>query len=1420
MNLSLDVWVEIDLWLVSFGGSWTIIDVNENIDFGGLPVLTSLSSDIGDTGGTAILNIGSRAGASMSDIYEDGDDSVYIDGPNSPYKLIYTQNGKRVESTIDQDAAAIILPAGSGNNRIDLSGVKPKSDGSTASTITYTREGDDEITLPSTGLHVVFAGDGNDTITAEDASGTYIIFGEEGQDSVNIDGGNVVYIGDDDYGMRDLFVTTFADGGVSEAKVLELLGLEYTADGGLRASDGVSGDNLDLKALMEGYTASTQRTAGSDADTITLGAGGTKIVMTGAGDDLIEIDSDNEGDVTILSGAGSDTISAGGDDIFIEGGADGDLIKVDGNTTEVWGWGKAAGESGTEGGDDIFALSLKDGQDIIIGGDGEDVLHGQMGDDILQGGLGNDTITGGQGDDIATGGTFSLTTSGGAEIDLLTMTPGQSQTSGMILTVADAADGDDLLKGGNGSDILVGGGGADTLEGGLSADLLVGDFARITMSASYVVTGVASTFITSANNGTDSLAGGMGNDVLIAGGSTEGTIEVIEDLDGSNVVVGDFATITGAQILDAVTGIVSMASARGGADRITTGRGNDLIIGGEGDDTISAGLGADLVLGDLGTLSIADGELTGLANENDGDDIITFGADDAGHYGTAAPADLKDVAVGSLGDDSITSAAASLVAIGDAGTITLDPIALNALRTYVPLGANPTDAQRAQDDNALNLIAMLATQIETAGTVDDGNDTITSTGGDGMIALGGGSDVAHLADGVNYVLGDDGTITVEANGDYTGRKVVVTSADTAATSSDDEIITGAGDDVIVGGEGSDTISTGDGVNLVLGDSGEITGDTLDTEVPVYALTSRVDESDGNDSVTGGDDRDMVILGAGADWADLGDGVNLTLGDSGTIDETVGTGYDLLTTDAGTGGNDTVTGGEDRDIAILGDGSDEADLGDGRNIVLGDNGEIHVTEGVSFRALSTARGTGDDDTITTGAGDDVIIGGEGADSIAAGEADNFVLGDRGTITGDISDPAAPVYSLVSAYDDRDGDDTLTTGSAADALDLAILGGGNDHATMGDGTNIALGDSGTVDVTVGTGYDLLSTDPGTGGDDSVYGGDGADTVLLGDGSDDADLFDGANVALGDNGEIHFDIPEGTLDLWTTSPAIGGDDSITSGYDALFALAGVGADTVRAAGGTNWVMGDNGMMAFDTEGTVEMRTSDEDLGGNDVIETGSGDDVIIGGTGADTIDAGNGHNRGLGDSGSYVLDDTSGTQDGDLVSAYLDSDGADSLTSGTGNDFFILGGDADVADLGDGENRVIGDSGEIHWADTHLTELTTTDTNTGAGDTITSGAGADAILGGDGGDVIAAGSGDDAIIGDQGVLILDAGSLVNVVRDARTFDESEGGADSITSTAGDDVILGGAMGDTIRSGAGDDAILGDNGRWISSHVTGEGR
>src|SRR5439155_303521 len=133
-----------------------------------------------------------------------------------------------------------------------------------------------------------------------------------------------------------------------------------------------------------------------------------------------------------------------------------------------------------------------------------------------------------------------------------------------------------------------------------------------------------------------------------------------------------------------------------------------------------------------------------------------------------------------------------------------------------------------------------------------------------------------------------------------------------------------------------------------------------------------------------------------------------------------------------------------DVLTLNDtGDDTAGAREGRNIVIGDSGYIDWTAadfGRFYAATTFARGTlsGDDsnaldidrifstepdhggnDTITTGAGDDIIIGGEdgelvqgihiagsGApeivvaaatdgDTIVAGTGNNLVLGDAGT-----------------------------------------------------------------------------------------------------------------------------------------------------------------------------------------------------------------------------------------------------------------------------------------------------------------------------------------------------------------------------------------------------------------------------------------
>ena len=365
---------------------------------------------------------------------------------------------------------------------------------------------------------------------------------------------------------------------------------------------------------------------------------------------MIEGTLTGEGDLTILTGAGNDRIIAAGRSLYIEGGAGADIIQVDSpdeeGHTEVWGWGAQGGESGLlEGNADLANLLLKDGADILIGGNGSDALYGQLGNDILEGNLGDDTLSGGADNDLITGGTFKLVM-GGEVIDPINLDISTTLSSGLTISALDSADGDDLLSGGVGDDVLIGGGGADTINGGSGNDILIGDFATVKLSSSFVALSAVSDFVNSSNMGVDDLTGGMGNDILIAGGAGEGETETLQDLYGNNILVGDFAQISGGKILESPTNIASIASNLGGADTITSGRGNDMIIGGEGNDTISSGLGGDIVLGDNGTIDIASSQISAVQTANDGNDTITVGVDDASAYGTSASKDLIDIVSG------------------------------------------------------------------------------------------------------------------------------------------------------------------------------------------------------------------------------------------------------------------------------------------------------------------------------------------------------------------------------------------------------------------------------------------------------------------------------------------------------------------------------------------------------------------------------------------------------------------------------------------------------------------------------------------------------------------------------------------------------------------------------------------------------
>ncbi|MDG4650076.1 calcium-binding protein [Roseibacterium sp. SDUM158017] len=1230
----LRVWVGISLpWpLPDIKWSTTVFNISDSISFGGNPIPARIGADA--DGGTVVLNIGARAGANMTSLDEDGDDSVTISGTNATgYNVQAASDGKSISGTLAAGAGAVVIPAGEGNNVVNLGAMN------SAPTVTYLGSGRDVITLPRTGVHVVFAGTGDDEIkAATGATGTYIVFGEAGTDSVEIDGGNVIYFGDDDFRARDRFQSAFASGGITEEAIRAFFGLN--ADGTLTAAGTGNFDTgsrtVNLAGLADIYTALTQLNADSDDETVTVGQG-NHAIFTGSGDDVITASLGGGGEVRIFSGDGSDTITAGGADAFIEAGADRDLVIVSAAVSEVWGWGKAAGESGLAAADAATnALAQRDDSDVLIGGAGNDSLYGQIGNEILQGGLGDDLLRGGIGDDIAVGGIIDMAFAGGAPIDITTFDLDSQLQQGISIAVENLADGDDDLAGFTGEDILIGGGGSDTIVGGEANDILLGDFGTVTLSANLIAESVETAFATSAFSGTDVLDGGQGNDILVAGAAAPGESETLVDRFGDNIFIGDFGRAEGAQVLTAATLVTSFASTAGGADSVIAGRGNDLILGGEGADSIDGGLGGDLIIADNGTLDITAGTVTGFALATDGGDVITVGTDDPGFYGTDSPDDLKDVIIGGLGDDTVNAQDGGVAFIGDAGVIALNPVGLSALRTYAPPPAGASQEQIDADTRARNLIDTLAESLTSTANGTDGADSVSTTGGDAALVLGGGADVAMLGDGLAYVLSDDGTLSVTPNDDYSGREVVLRSAESLQAGNDDTVSIGDGLGLVVAGEGADSVTMGLGAHLVLGDDGEIVRDDRSGALNISLQSDHTDE-DGDDVVTLGAGANTVILGGGADSLVAGDGGNLVLGDSGEVS------IDPTRTTAGTrdpaeGGGDTISTGLGDDVILAGGGSDSIVTGAGSNIVLGDSGtyEKDVAAGtVTF--ASTAPATGGDDTIEGGTGRDAIVAGAGADIVIGGAGANSVIGDNGTMLLDLATHA--LRSLQTTDFADGGDDTITT---LGGNDVVAGGAGGDSLDTGAGRDVILGDNGGLTAAAGAVDGTVTSETlDFGGDDSILAGEGNDIVIAGLGNDTVAVGQGDDVGLGDDGTVTFRNATDVETIVLTNPDRGGDDSVTaegaSGDNVL--IGQKGDDTLRGGTGDDILAGDlveievlsfagvqPGQSLVDRLARLEgVRI---DIGGADLILGGAGRDLIWGGFGADELFGGEGQDMIIGD------------------------------------------------------------------------------------------------------------------------------------------------------------------------------------------------
>ena len=99
-----------------------------------------------------------------------------------------------------------------------------------------------------------------------------------------------------------------------------------------------------------------------------------------------------------------------------------------------------------------------------------------------------------------------------------------------------------------------------------------------------------------------------------------------------------------------------------------------------------------------------------------------------------------------------------------------------------------------------------------------------------------------------------------------------------------------------------------------------------------------------------------------------------------------------------GGDDTINVADGDNWVLGGIGNDIVNTGPGRDVIFGDYGDITRDAAEKLeRAATVVPSIGGNDTIDSGAGDDIVIGGTADDQITTQSGDDIVIGDAATIT---------------------------------------------------------------------------------------------------------------------------------------------------------------------------------------------------------------------------------------------------------------------------------------------------------------------------------------------------------------------------------------------------------------------------------------
>ncbi|MGA2832546.1 MAG: calcium-binding protein, partial [Terracidiphilus sp.] len=299
-----------------------------------------------------------------------------------------------------------------------------------------------------------------------------------------------------------------------------------------------------------------------------------------------------------------------------------------------------------------------------------------------------------------------------------------------------------------------------------------------------------------------------------------------------------------------------------------------------------------------------------------------------------------------------------------------------------------------------------------------------------------------------------------------------------------------------------------------------------------------------------------------------------------------------------------------------------------------------------------------------------------------------------------------------------------------------------------TNYVFGDAGSITFSGGAVTLAETVDAGMGADDTINVGVGNNYIFGGDASNAMNVGNGTNYVFGGDGEINFS--NGAVTSASTSASsIGANDTITVGNGTNYVFGGSETNKITAGDGTNYVFGDAGSITFSGRVVTLAEATDAGLGSNDTITVGNGTNYIFSGFENNTSTAGNGNNVLLGDDGAVVFN-----ADGSLNTiTCLDNGtgGSNTLIAGTGTDILIGGAGSNNLSSAGGFDIMIGNAGEVQYLSGDRSIIESLDIKLGGSNTLRAGTGNAIMLGGLGPNTFYGNFGSDAMFGQFAYLEL---------------------------------------------------------------------